>query len=268
MAGWKITHQLPDVQRRQEQETVFNRLLARSRHRPGVSVETWQRESFVETRLRELHVFSDRLMAEAFEHFRQHALTNDVAHVFRRRDTGEVVGFQFWRTADMPLPRSRVILGGKLRVDPAFRNRGLHLLSGLAFFLQQKLRHPFTRYYRLSIASVFGFVSIAEALHDYRFVNMQSRDREEHAVAESFRRLARQNDFELDERTGLMAVNIFMTGETLQAYPDAWFERPAARAYAAVNPGFRANGCFVNFWFRFTPRNLCMLVRRILKKLG
>lgn len=246
---------------------MFNRLLARSRHRPGVAVETWRREAFADARLRELHAFSDRLMAEAFEHFRQHALTNDVVHVFRRRDTGEVVGFQFWRTADMPLLRSRVILGGKLRIDPAFRNRGLHLLSGLAFFMQQKLRHPFTRYYRLSIASVFGFVSIAGALHEYRFVNMDSGDREEQAVAESFRRLAKQNDFRLDEHSGLMFVNIFMTAETLQAYPRAWFERPAARAYAAVNPGFRTNGCFANFWFRFTPRNLCALVRQIARKL-
>ncbi|MBW3567822.1 MAG: hypothetical protein KY410_07675 [Proteobacteria bacterium] len=252
----------------QEQETVFNSLLARSRHRPGVSVETWRRDAFSDARLRELHAFSDRLMAEAFEHFRQHALTNDVVHVFRCRDTGEVVGFQFWRTADMSLPRSRVILGGKLRMDPAFRNRGLHLLSGLAFFLRQKLRHPFTRYYRLSIASVFGFVSIAEALHDYRFVKMDSQDREEQAVVDSFRQLAKQNDFQLDERSGLMAVNIFMTPETLQGYPRAWFERPAARTYATANPGFRTNGCFVNFWFRFTPRNLYALVSRIMRKLG
>lgn len=247
---------------------MFNRLLARARHRPAVSVETWRRDAFAEARLCELHAFSDRLMAETFEHFRQHALTNDVVHVFRRRDTGDVIGFQFWRTADISLPRSRVILGGKLRVDPAFRNRGLHLLSGLAFFLQQKLRHPFTRYYRLSIASVFGFVSIAGALRDYRFVNMRSRDREEQAVAESFRSLAKQNEFRLDEHSGLMFVNIFMTAGTLQAYPSAWFERPAARVYAAVNPGFRTNGCFANFWFRFTPRNLCALVRQIALKLG
>lgn len=125
----------------------------------------------------------------------------------------------------------------------------------------------FARYYRLSIASVFGFVSIAEALHAYRFVDTQSSDHEAQAVAECFRRLAKENDFRMDEHSSVMRVNIFMTPETLDAYPPAWFDRPAARDYTAVDPGFRTNGCFVNFWFRFTPRNLYALIRRIMQKL-
>ncbi|HYO59262.1 hypothetical protein [Archangium sp.] len=98
------------------------------------------------------------------------------------------------------MPGGRVILGGKLRILPGFRNRGLHLLSGLTSFLQDKLRHPRSRHYRLSIASLF-------------------------------------------------------------------FDRPAARAYAAVNPEFRTNGYYVGFWFRFTPDNLASLTRAPLRKL-
>lgn len=246
---------------------LLDGVLATSRHSPGVRMEAWPRALYTEARLRELHAMSSALMLEAFDHFRVHALTNDVVHVFRRTDTGNVVGFQFWRTSSMALARSRLILGGKLRIDPAFRNRGLHLLSGLAFFLQQKLRHPLTRYYRLSIASIFGFVSIAEALHDYRLLDLRATGREAQAVADAFRRLARENEFRLHEKTGLMFVDIFMTEATLERYPQYWFEKPAARAYAAVNPEFRRNGCFVNFWFRFTPRNLLALARQVNRKL-
>lgn len=247
--------------------SLINGLLTRSRHSPRVRIDVWPRAQYTDARLRELHAMSNALMMEEFEHFQVHAETNDVVHVFRRTDTGEVVGFQFWRTAAMDLPRSRLVLGGKLRIDPAFRNRGLHLLSGLVFFLQQKLRHPLTRYYRLSIASIFGFVSIAEALHEYRLLDLQATGHEERAVADAFRRLAAENAFTLDERTGLMFVGIFMTEATLQAYPPTWFDRPAARAYIAVNPEFRHNGNFVNFWFRFTPRNLFSLVKRVKRKL-
>jgi len=246
---------------------MLNMLLVRSRHLPRVTMHAWHREQYTEARLRELHAFSARLMAEDFGHFQIHARTNDVVHVFRRADTNDVIGFQFWRTADMPLPRSRIILGGKLRIDPAFRNRGLHLLSGLAFFLQQKLRHPFVRYYRLSMASIFGFVSIADSLREYRFLDLRAAGKVEQAIAGSFRRLALENDFELDERTGAMFVNIFMTPETLERYPQAYFDKAAARAYATVNPEFRSNGCFVNFWFRFTFRNLLAMVRQINRKL-
>ena len=117
-----------------------------------------RREELSDETVRELHAVANRLMAEDLEHFRVHAQANELVHVFRRKDTDAIVGFQFWMTSSMKLPRSRVILGGKLRILPEFRRHGLHLLSGLDFFLGNALRHPFTRHYRLSIASVFGFV--------------------------------------------------------------------------------------------------------------
>lgn len=188
-------------------------------------------------------------------------------HVFRRVDTDAVVGFQFWRTLPMGLPGCRIIVGGKLRVLPGFRGRGLHLLSGLLFFLQTKARYPRARCYRLSIASLFGFVAITDALQHYRVLDPHDHSDEGRAVTAAFAALAAQSHYQLDMDTGLIAVNIFMTPETLAGYAPAYFDRPAARRYAAVNPGYRSNGCYVGFWFRFTPANLLSLTRAIGRKL-
>lgn len=220
-----------------------------------------------DAQIRELYELSNRLAAEDLDHFTVHAKSNDLVHVFRRADTREAVGFQFWQTRPLGLPRSRAIIGGKLRIVPEFRNYALHLLSGLAFFLRNKLRHPGTRFYRLSIASVLGFISITEALAEYHVFDPSRRTGEEGAVRAALLAMAEDSHFEMDEKTGLFFVGIFMTPETLGRYPDDFFDRPAARTYACLNPEFRTNGSYAAFWFRFTPRNLVALTRRIGRKL-
>lgn len=246
---------------------MLERLFRFSSIQPPVRMERIRREELSEAVLRQLHAMAHRLMAEDLEHFRVHAQANDLVYVFRRTDTDDIVGFQFWRTAPMKLPRSRVILGGKLRILPEFRRYGLHLLSGLSFFLGNKLRHPRTRYYRLSIASMFGFVSITEALAHYRLFDPRASDAETAAVRDAFLASAEENHFRVDLETGLFFVNIYMTPETLERYPPAFFEKPAARRYAEINPEFRTNGSDVGMWFRFTPANLFSLSRAIARKL-
>lgn len=247
---------------------MLQHLLRLSRHTPPVTLDIVPREHFSDALLQELHAFSNGLMAEEFEHFRVHALSNDLVHVFRQADgTGKIVGFQFWKARPLGLPRSRVIIGGKLRIHPAVRQRGLHLLSGLTVFLQDKLRHPTSRHYRMSIASPFGFVSITEALAWYRPFEPHPRTREEEALKEAFLELARESHFGVDEASGLFDVHIHMTPETLGRYSPEYFQRPAARTYAALNPDFRTNGRYVGFWFRFTPDNLAVLTRAALRRL-
>lgn len=204
-------------------------------------------------------------MAEDLDHFRIHAHTNEVVHVFERAD-GTLLGFQFWRTAPMELPGCRAILGGKLRVLPEARGGALHLRSGLRFYLENQLRHPLTRYYRLSLASLFGFVSITSALADYRMFDPDAAGAEARAVRAAFERLAAESHYMLDPATGLFTVNIVPSAETLAAYPASYFERPEAQAYLRTNPGFRDNGCYAAFWFRFTPANLACLTRAIARK--
>lgn len=248
-------------------ERLINIVLGKSRHRPSAGISIRRCADLADLELRELHAFANELLVEDFEHFRTHALTNDVVHVFRRRDTGAIVGFQFWRVLPMKLPRSVAILGGKLRVEPAFRNRGLHLLSGLVFFLSRILRHPLTRHYRLSVASIFGFVSLTSALRNYRLLEAGGESAEQRAVHEAFQRIAAENHFRLENGGALMFVDIFMSDGTLAGYPDNWYERASARRYAQVNPHFRDNGTFVNFWFRFTPGNLVATVGQLRRKL-
>jgi plasmid stabilization system protein ParE len=232
----------------------------------AIRARTLQRRQFTRALLDELHRLANRLLVEDAAHFRVHAESNDVVHVYERADTGGLVGFQFWRTAAMELPGCRAVIGGKLRIDPAFRRRGLHLRSGLRFYLESQLRHPRTRFYRLSLASMFGFVSITSALAEYRLFDPAAADTEGRAIRSAFERLAAQSHYELDPATGLIAVGIRITEATLAHYPESYYERPEARVYARVNPGWRDNGRNVGFWFRFTPANLAKLVRTIWSK--
>lgn len=230
---------------------------------PRDRIRVIPRRAFTDQLLAELHAFSQRILPEELAHFRVHAETNEVVHVFERG--GAMVGYQFWRTAPMDLPGARVILGGKLRVLPEHRGRALHLRSGLRFFLGCKLRHPRTRYYRLAVASLFGFVSITSALAEYRILDPRptSGDAEGEAIRAAFARLAAESDFRLDPETGLIFVDIGIAPETLTQFPAGYLDRPEARAYVQVNPGWRENRSDVAFWFRFTPRNLLALVRKI-----
>jgi hypothetical protein len=60
------------------------------------------------------------------------------------------------------------------------------------------------------MASMFGFVSITEALADYTFFDPAATDPEGRLVATAFHEMAEQNHFGIDE-DGLFAVDIFMT---------------------------------------------------------
>ena len=224
------------------------------------------RRAFTPGLLASLHGLSNRLLAEDADHFRIHAETNDVVHVYERTDTSEPVGFQFWRTAPLELPRARALIGGKLRIDPAFRRRALHLRSGLRFYAECQLRHPATRFYRLSLASMFGFVSITSALASYQMFDPTAADADGVAIRGAFQRLADQSHYALDPVTGLFPVGIHMTPAVLAQYPAGYFDRPEARAYAARNPEWRTNGAYLGFWFRFTPANLMSLTRAIVRK--
>jgi hypothetical protein len=245
---------------------VIDLLLRLSKHRPRVRLETVRCSTLSDERIRELYELANQLAAEDLEHFTIHARVNELVHVFRRADTDDVVGFQFWRTMPMNLPRSRLAPAGKLRIAPEFRNRGLHLLSMVLFFLRNKVGHPRTRYYCTEMASVLGFISVTEALRKHTVFDPSARDPEGRAIREAFEAQTKENHFELRD-DGLFFVDIFLTADTLGRYPDSFWERPAAQAYASVNPDFRTNGCYAGFWFRFTPGNVASLSRRIARKL-
>ncbi len=115
------------------------------------------------------------------------------------------------------------------------------------------------------MASLFGFVSITGALAEYQIFDPRPHpgDAEGEALRTAFTRLAAESDFRIDGQTGLVFVDIGIAPETLAQYPVSYLDRPEARAYAHLNPGWRDNRCDVAFWFRFTPRNLLSLLRKI-----
>jgi hypothetical protein len=204
--------------------------------------------------LRPLHAWSTRLMAEGYDHFARHALTNDELHVFRRGD--EIVGFQFWRAFTME--RTRYVLGGKLRVDPAARRNGLHHASNLAILRAQRAAHPAMPLVRLSIASLFGFVSLARAMPLYRFVDAAT----EPALAAVFERVAADNDYAFDPATGLVDVGIAIPPDQLATFSRSYFEMPEARVYVGRNADFAHNRCFVAVAFDADEGNLTHLAKR------
>jgi GNAT superfamily N-acetyltransferase len=233
---------------------------------PHARLQTVRRDDYSDPFLTELYAMAVTLAEESWDAFRQHAMTNELVHVFRDRATGAVVGFQFWRSAPMTLRNSRVIRGGKLRVLPSHRGQGLHLLSGLLFYLHCKARHPTTRFYRMSVATLFGFVSIAQALAWYRFFDPDDASAEGRALAQNFADFADASGFRV-EPSGLIFTGIGLPDATLAQFGPAYFERATARAYLARNPAFRTNRCFVGFWFRFDARNFWSMARTVGRKL-
>lgn len=231
----------------------------------GVRLQTVHRADYDESFLTELYGLSRSLTEESWDGFRIHAGTTTLVHVFRDVRTGAPVGFQFWRVVDLDLPRSRAILGGKLRMSPDVRRRGLHLLSALLFYLHCKLRHPTMRFYRLSFAALFGFVSLAQPLAWYRFFDESDQSPEGIALARAFHAFAADNAFEM-RAGGLCHTGVGVAESVLASFGPAYFERDAARAYLARNPDFRTNRCSIAFWFRFDRSNLLSLARNVWKK--
>jgi hypothetical protein len=230
----------------------------------GVALDIVQRNEFDEALLRRLYELSNTLMAEPFEHFSWHAGTNDELHVFRRRDSGEVMGFQFWRTLPGISENHRVVLGGKLRVRPEARRRGLHLASGFAVLSEQRRRFPEAAITRLGIASMFGFVSIARRVAHHDFVTAQTHP-ELVPIVEA---VTSASHYTFDAQTGQVEVGIFITPQQLAGYPEAFFQSPLARAYAERNPEYRSNGRYLAFAFEVDEANVGALARGVVESAG
>ena len=211
------------------------------------------RADFDDATLQPLYVLSNALMAEPYEHFAHHARTNDELYVFRRGD--ELVGFQLWRAFGDAA--QRYVLGGKLRIDPSARRHGLHLSAGLDVLAAQRRAFPAARITRLSIASLFGFVSIARRLAHFAFVDATAPT--EHV--EVIERCAADSHYVFDRASGRVEVGIRMTAAQLEAYPAAYFESELGRAYIVRNPDYRDNGCYLAFAFEVDDANLAALAR-------
>src|SRR5450631_2634154 len=75
---------------------------------PRDRIRVIPRRAFTDELIAKLHQFSNPLLPEDAAHFRVHANTNEVVHIFEHGDA--IVGYQFWRTAPLDLSAARVIL--------------------------------------------------------------------------------------------------------------------------------------------------------------
>ena len=241
---------------------------ARAQPPTDVSLEVIGRSDWTSPLFDELYALATSMSAEERANFEQHAWTNDTVHLFRAADGGALAGFQFWSCGPTSASGRPVVLGGKLRVLPRYRRRALHLRSALAYYDQVLRAGPAHSVERLSLASLFGFVAIAGALHDYRFIAEDELQPDERWLCDAVAERAAHSGYRYERDSGIVHVQIRPTAAQLSAYPDAFYQTPLARAYRARNPGFLDNGCYLAFGFALSLPNLQAIDAAIARKLG
>lgn len=220
----------------------------------GIQLEIRLVAQLRDAELGELHQLANAHMAESAQHFKQHAHSNDVVHCFRD-PSGTLLGFQFWRSGDVPNAPTptRFVLGGKLRIAPAVRRRGLHLVAGLQVLHDEQAAHPNHAVVRLANVSMFGFVTIARRLAHYFWLDAACGRPELLALTTQ---LCEQSNFVFDPTRGSVDVGITMQRATLEGYPAHFWQLPQARAYAARNPAYATNGTYLTMAFDVDELNL------------
>lgn len=214
------------------------------------------RDAWTPELLRSLYALAITMSAEDYENFARHAYTNDSVHLFQRASTDALVGFQFWWNGAAAVPNQHLIIGGKLRILPDHRRRALHLRSALATYADVLRAYPERAVHRMSFASLFGFVSIARAVHDHHVIATDTLAPDAQWLCDVATERALDSGYRYEPATGLVHVNIRPTTEQLAGYPPSFFETPLARAYRARNPDYRDNGCYLAFGFALSTANL------------
>jgi hypothetical protein len=134
----------------------------------NISVQAINSSDFDEELLGDLYNLAKESVEEDYLHFRDHAVTNDLCHVFTESAGKQLAGFQFWRfQPECGVAHAALLWGGKLRFRPAFRGRGLHLLANILAEkqLREMLPSHKQKIYRIGLVNVFGFNSLAPGLH-------------------------------------------------------------------------------------------------------
>lgn len=224
------------------------------------------REAWTPELLCSLYALAITMSAEDYENFERHAQTNDCVHLFRLTSTDALVGFQFWWNGAVHERDQHLVIGGKLRILPAYRRRALHLRSALATYTDVLQAFPGRTVHRMSFASLFGFVSIARAVQDHHFIATDTLPPHAQWLCTAATEHAVDSGYRFDASTGLVHVNIRPTPEQLAGYPASFFESPLARLYRERNRDYRENGCYLAFGFPLSAANLHVIDRAIREK--
>ncbi len=223
----------------------------------GYSIESSDPRSVDDRTMLGLHALANTMASEPYAHFLEHAHDNDVLYVFRGPD-GEEAGFQFWKTFGEPGP-VRYALGGKLRVRPEARRKGLHVAAGLALLHRERRAHPDARVRRLAIVNPFGFASLVRRLARWEWVGPGANE----AIHPIVARECEGSGFRFDPTTGLAHVGITPTAGQIAAYPESFWSSELVRSYLAKNPRYREDGTNLVLVFDADDDNLEALGRSL-----
>eukprot|EP00927_Polykrikos_kofoidii_P073202 TRINITY_DN69272_c0_g1_i1.p1 TRINITY_DN69272_c0_g1~~TRINITY_DN69272_c0_g1_i1.p1 ORF type:complete len:323 (-),score=28.70 TRINITY_DN69272_c0_g1_i1:46-978(-) len=183
----------------------------------------------------ELYAFSYALSREPRDHWQRHVNTNSELHTFRDACTGEMLGFQMWRFGSTPDPSVRVLWGGKLRVAPAARRQGLHLVSNLVAAKHAHGAAGGAATVRVALVNVFGFCSLQPALSSWQTPPLAD-DAAGRAVSATLRPFCEENGFRYDASSGRVDVGQDSPLKT-DDLPENWWSRPAVDAFRALPTG-------------------------------
>jgi hypothetical protein len=228
----------------------------------NVQVETVPTPLFDSCLYEELHALAQPLVHEDFDHFLRHCETNDLCHVFRDPACGAILGFQFWRLKQTTNPAVKLIWGGKLRIHPSIRGRGLHLLSNLMSF--EHFNNPSVRFYRLGLVNILAFNSITAGLAQYDvfpFSKLIDAD----LFVPRLHDFCDENGFHFDEGTGAVDVGHTFSEDTLSrtAGTDGFWQRPKVKEFIELNPRWQDRDVFVGWeWNTANFRAMRGLIER------
>lgn len=182
----------------------------------------------------ELFDFSCALAVDERSVFQRHLDTCTEAHTLRCAETGRLRGFQQWR-----LERNdRYVMhhSGKLRMEPAIRRRGLHLLLNLVALDGAQLQSAASAadalpVYRMGLVNLFGFQALRPALASAVVPPLQAGGG---PAAEVFERemasFCRDNGFAMDPAT--YRVDITQTQPHVPSeFSEAYWSRPEVVEY-------------------------------------
>jgi hypothetical protein len=201
--------------------------------------------------------FSSAFSKETEHAFARHVSTLAEIHVFGSGDE-EVTGFQMW-PAPVRMPGGVVVMmGGKLRLARAARRTGLPQRSNLAFAERHAAREG-EQWYRLSVASVFGFNSLASSLSSFFVLGSPEEPRELREVfAAQVERFCQVNGFAANA-DGTVNVRFSLPASLLQEANNPIFRsRAAVRRYEQLVPRWHdpASTTYVAWGWKFDRSNI------------
>lgn len=207
-------------------------------------VETIPRSKFGQELYEPLYDLANSLVHEDFELFCRHCDTNDLCHVFSDANCGSVRGFQFWRHKRTADPAVQLLWGGKLRMHPSIRRRGLHLFSNLLCyerFSAPSLLHTNSvvpRFYRMGLVNLLAFNSLTAGIEEYDTYPF-TRIRDSQLIVSDLHPFCDESGFRFDDQTGQVDVGQEFSKDTLSITADTgrgFWARPKVREFIDLNP--------------------------------